>query len=152
MNYFKTLFKNFRREIFSFEGSPSYIAKGFALGSFIGMLPIPGFHIISTLFFATFLKLNKKSAFLGVIKTNVFTIGFIFAFNFYLGKQITGIETNFIFPKSISFNFLKTLFQSGADVFFVLLVGGIISGIFSALINYFLLIHWIKNYRNYVFY
>lgn len=146
---FRGIIIRFKREVVSFEGEPSYIAKGFALGSFIGMLPIPGFHILSSLTLGSFLKLNKKSVFLGVIKTNLFTAGFIFSFNYWLGKKILGINSEFIIPDEISFNFVKIIFASGIEVFQSLLAGGIITGIISAAANYYLVLYWIKNYRSY---
>lgn len=147
----KRIINNFKQQLVSFEGEPAYIAKGFALGSFIGMLPIPGFHILTSLSLAALLKLNKKSVFLGVIKTNLFTAGFIFSFNYWLGKNILGIHPEFIIPKEISFDFLQIVFASGIEVFKSLLVGGIIMGFVSAFLNYYFVYYWIKSYRNYAF-
>lgn len=140
---------NLKQKIISFEGEPAYIAKGFALGSFVGMLPIPGFHILSSLTLGALLKLNQKSVFLGVIKTNLFTAGFIFSFNYWIGKSVLGIQPNFVIPNEISFDFLRIVFASGIEVFQSLLVGGIIMGIISAAANYYIIFYWIKNYRNY---
>lgn len=146
---FRDIIIRFKREVVSFEGEPSYIAKGFALGSFIGMLPIPGFHILSSLTLGSLLKLNEKSVFLGVIKTNLFTAGFIFAFNYWLGKKVLGINPDFVIPDKISSGFIKIMLASGIEVFQSLLIGGIIMGIVSAASNYYLILYWIKNYRKY---
>jgi uncharacterized protein len=56
-NPFKSL-----KDLFILKDEPKGIAKGFALGSFIGMLPIPGFQIFVSLGLATLLKLNKRAA------------------------------------------------------------------------------------------
>jgi|SRR5690606_9149438 len=141
--------RNYKKQVVSFEGKPEFIAQGFALGSFIGMLPIPGFHILSSMGLAFLLKLNKKSVFLGVIKTNLFTAGFIFSFNYWLGKNMLGINPDFRIPEKINFKFIKILLESGADVFLCLLAGGILMGIVSALVTYYLVLIGIKNYRNY---
>ncbi|SMC80317.1 DUF2062 domain-containing protein [Moheibacter sediminis] len=144
-----SVINRFKRQIISFEGEPAYIAKGFALGSFIGMLPIPGFHILSSLTLGALLKLNKKSVFLGVIKTNLFTAGFIFSFNYWIGKSFLGTQPKFVIPNEISFDFLRIVFASGIEAFQSLLVGGIIMGIISAVVNYYIVFYWIKNYRSY---
>lgn len=141
--------RNYKKQVVSFEGKPEFIAQGFALGSFIGMLPIPGFHILSSMGLAFLLKLNKKSVFLGVIKTNLFTAGFIFSFNYWLGKNMLGINPDFKIPKEIDFQFIKMILESGTDVFLCLLAGGILMGIVSALVTYYLVLIGIKNYRNY---
>src|SRR5680860_182838 len=88
-------------KIFTLEGSPAYIAKGFALGSFIGMLPIPGIQVFVALFLSSILNVNKKAACLAVFNTNIFTGFFVFAFNYWLGKKILGIQTEFVFPDRI---------------------------------------------------
>ncbi|HLV24272.1 MAG TPA: DUF2062 domain-containing protein [Moheibacter sp.] len=142
------IFHNYKRKIVSFEGEPEFIAKGFALGSFIGMLPIPGFHILSSMALAFLLKLNKKSVFLGVIKTNLFTAGLIFSFNYWLGKKLLGLHSDFRIPAEIDFEFFRILLESGIDVFLCLLAGGILMGIVSALVTYYLVLIGIKNYRN----
>ncbi len=141
--------RNYKKQILSFEGEPEFIAKGFALGSFIGMLPIPGFHIVSSLGLAFLFKLNKKSVFLGVIKTNLFTAGFIFSFNYWLGKKLLGIHPEFVISDKFNSSFLKEIFAAGTDVFLCLAMGGILMGIVSAAVNYYIVCIWIKNYRNY---
>ncbi len=146
---FRAIFNRYKKAVISFEGNPEFIAKGFALGSFVGMLPIPGFHILSSMGLAFLMKLNKKSVFLGVIKTNLFTAGFIFAFNFWLGKKILGVSPDFTMPEKIDFGFFSTVFRSGFEVFECLLAGGILMGIVSAIVNYYVVLIWIKNYRSY---
>lgn len=144
-----SIFQRYKEQILSFEGTPEFIAKGFALGSFIGMLPIPGFHILSSLGLASVFKLNKKSVFLGVIKTNLFTAGFIFAFTYWLGKKILGIQPTFSIPEKINFEFALTVFNSGSEVLLSLWIGGLVMGVVSALVNYWIVFHFIKTYRNY---
>lgn len=75
------------KSVFKIEDSPTVIAKGFALGSFIGMIPIPGFQIFVAYFTAKLMKVNKKAACVAVFNTNLFTGVFIFGFNYWLGKK-----------------------------------------------------------------
>lgn len=126
------------RSIFKIEDSPEVIAKGFALGSFIGMMPIPGFQMFVSLAIASSIKVNKRAACVGVFNTNLFTGVFIFAFNYWLGKTILGITSTFVFPEKISIHFIATIFNAGTDVMLSLLVGGIFTGIVFALISYYI--------------
>lgn len=149
MMVLQSYLRNYKKQILSFEGEPQFIARGFALGSFIGMLPIPGFHILTSLGLAFLFKLNKKSVFLGVIKTNFFTAGFIFSFNYWVGKELLGIQPEFVISDIFSSSFLSEFFAAGLDVFLCLTMGGILMGIVSAVINYYIVFVWIRNYRNY---
>ena len=63
--------------LFKLEESPEVIAKGFALGSFIGMIPIPGFQVFVAFTVAKIMKLNKTAACVAVFNTNIFT-GYLF--------------------------------------------------------------------------
>jgi uncharacterized protein len=125
-------------KLVSLNDKPVHVAKGFALGSFVGMLPIPGFQLIVSLFVATILRINYKAACLGVFNTNVFTGAFVFMFNFWIGQKILGISPEFTFPEKIGISFLKTILAAGSDVFLCMLTGGIISGIISAILGYYI--------------
>ncbi len=124
--------------VFALKDNPEKIAKGFALGSFIGMMPIPGFQMVVSLTISAIIKVNKKAACIGVFNTNIATGAFIFAFNFWLGKKILNIQTNFTLPDRLGFDYVKTIFSAGADVYISLIAGGIVTGIVSAVVGYYL--------------
>lgn len=127
------LFKN----LFTLKDSPEIIAKGFALGSFIGMIPIPGFQVFVAFAISKLIKVNTKAACVAVFNTNLFTGVFIFGFNYWLGKKVLNISSSFKMPTSINLQFIQTILQAGADVYLSLIVGGIITGIPVAIISYY---------------
>lgn len=128
INIFKGLFK--------LEDSPKVIAKGFALGSFIGMIPIPGFQIFVAFGISKLLKVNTKAACIAVFNTNLFTGAFIFAFNYWLGKMVLGISSPFEMPKTINIQFVNNILEAGKEVYISLVIGGVITGIFFAIASY----------------
>lgn len=134
----KNPFKVFKN-IFTIEDEPEVIAKGFAMGSFIGMLPIPGFQIMVSYAIATLFKLNKKAACIAVFNTNLVTGAFIFSFNYWLGKKILGVDPSFMVGDRVNFQFFSLILKTGSDVFLSLLVGGVVTGLISAILVYFLL-------------
>ncbi|RNL85134.1 DUF2062 domain-containing protein [Sinomicrobium pectinilyticum] len=138
-----------KKKIFALKGSPEQIARGFALGSFIGMMPIPGLQVFVSLGLATCIGVNKKAACLAVFNTNLFTGAFIFAFNYWLGKTILGVSPDFVFPDKIGTDFIYVMASSGENIFSSLLTGGCITGICSAWISYHLVLLWFqkKTYR-----
>lgn len=131
-------------KVFTLSGSPEDIAKGFALGSFIGMMPVPGFQVFIALFFSSAFKVNKKAACLAVFNTNAITGVFIFAFNYWLGKTLLGIKSDFIFPNQIDFSFFKIILLAGKDVMLSLLMGGLVTGLFSSAIMYYGILEYYK--------
>ncbi len=130
--------------LFKIKGDPKRIAKGFALGSFIGMLPFPGFQVFISAGLASILRFNKTAAITGVFNTNLATGAFIFAFNHWLGKTILRFESTFSIPKRINLGFVRTVLDAGFEVFLSLLVGGIITGVISMLLGYHILLYILK--------
>lgn len=132
-------------KILSLKGEPRTIAKGFALGSFIGMLPIPGFQMLLSLLIATIIRVNKKAACIGVFNTNVATGVFVFAFNLWLGKTVLNLSPTFEMPEKAGISFFFTLLESGSEVFICMLTGGLISGTAALFIVYYLSMYYFKN-------
>lgn len=137
--------KNGLKQIIRLKDKPESIARGFALGSFIGMMPIPGFQMMVALVSASLLKINRKSACIAVFNTNIATGLFVFAFNFWLGKKILGITPEFTIPDKLSFGFITTVLNSGFDVFIALTFGGILTGILAAGLSYWIIKRVFKN-------
>jgi uncharacterized protein len=127
------------KDICSLKDEPKVIAKGFALGSFIGMLPIPGFQLIVSLGIATLLKLNKKAACIAVFNTNLITGAFVFSFTYWLGKKLLGVNPSFSIGDTVNYHFIVNILQAGSDVFLSLLAGGILTGLFTCTLSYWLI-------------
>jgi uncharacterized protein len=115
------------------------IAKGFALGSFIGMMPIPGFQMMVSLGVASLFKLNKRAACIAVFNTNLATGAFVFSFNYWLGKKLLGVDPSFVIDDNINVQFAATIFRAGSDVFLSMVVGGVLTGLVAAVVVYYIL-------------
>jgi uncharacterized protein len=135
----KNPFKIFK-SLFTIRDDPKVVAKGFALGSFIGMLPIPGFQLMVSLGIATLFKVNKRAACIAVFNTNLATGAFVFSFNYWLGKKLLGVDPSFTIGDKIDFQFVSIIIKAGSDVFLSLLVGGFLTGLATAAIVYFALL------------
>jgi uncharacterized protein len=135
----KNPFMSFK-DVFSLKDEPKVIAKGFALGSFIGMLPIPGFQLMISLGIASLLKLNKKAACIAVFNTNIASGVFVFSFNYWLGKKLLGVNPSFVIEDKLNYQFVSIIFNEGSDVFLSLIVGGILTGFLTASLVYIVLL------------
>ena len=78
-------------EIIHLQISPHSIASGFALGTFISVLPTPGFNIILGIIVTLiFSRINKFSLFGAILLWNPFTAAFIYPTSYAIGNNIFG--------------------------------------------------------------
>lgn len=128
------------------QGSPEEIAKGFALGIFIGLTPTFGVQIVLAVFCAMLLGENKLSAALGVWVTNPLTAPFIYAAEYELGRIMLGMDLVQL-PGEFSLSALRTL---SWEVLLPLTLGSLIIGSLGAFAAYLLavrLVPLLKNHR-----
>ena len=125
-----------KEEILGSNESPLKIAQAMALGVFIGLTPLWGFHTILVLSLAVLFKLNKVISF---AFTNVSFPPFI-PFSVYasimIGTQVLGEPTDYSFADfEQNFEFVKSLKTYVVGSFILAFVASIIVG----LVSYFLL-------------
>jgi len=116
------------------RGLPEEIAKGVALGIFIGMTPTFGFQMAIALFFAYLLKENRLAAILGVWITNPVTAPFIYAIEYEMGRILMSLPRVHL-PVELT---VKAYAELGWDILFPIWVGGVISGLILGTLAYYL--------------
>ncbi|MEZ4600559.1 MAG: DUF2062 domain-containing protein [Syntrophotaleaceae bacterium] len=114
------------------RAEPEDIAKGFALGIFIGMTPTFGFQMILAVFLAMLLKENKIAAAVGVWITNPLTAPFIYALEYESGRLLLGLD-HARFPRELSFAAITSL---GWEVLLPMTVGSLFYGSLCAVFAY----------------
>lgn len=125
------------------QGAPDEIAKGFALGIFIGMTPTFGLQILLAVFFAFLLRENKLAAALGVWITNPLTAPFIYALEYESGRLLLGLE-RVRFPHELTFSALQNL---SFEVIIPLCFGSLIYGILCSALAYALTLRFIPTVK-----
>jgi len=116
------------------RGSPEAVARGMALGVFIGMTPTVGIQIPLTLFLAMLLKENQIAAQAGVWVSNPMTTIPIYTFNFRIGKYLLG-GNDIRLP---SFSSIHEIIDLGKDLLLPLAIGSLLSAAVAAFISYFI--------------
>lgn len=111
------------KSLFHVNDSPKNIAKGFALGTLIGMFPVPGVQLVIAVLIASILKWNKISASVAVFNTNLVTGPFIFTLNYTVGKWLLGLNPQFTIPEEFGVETLKVFLSAGGDVMYSLWFG-----------------------------
>jgi len=128
------------------RGLPDEIAKGVALGIFIGMTPTFGFQMAIAIFFAYLLRQNRLAAVLGVWVTNPVTAPFIYAAEYEIGRRLLDMEL-FALPTELTWEAYSTL---GWEILFPMWFCGILFGVVFGFLAYLAtlkLIPLIKTWR-----
>lgn len=130
--------KDFKEKFLNMKGDARSIARGVALGSFIGMTPFPGFRMIIAIAVAKMLRLHVPAAALSVYSNNAITGLFISAFHYFVGIKVLRLENLPEFPMTGMQDAANFIFHSGLNVFAAISVGGVIVGIPFAALMYFI--------------
>lgn len=128
------------------RGLPEEIAKGVALGIFIGMTPTFGFQMAIALFFAYLLRENRLAAILGVWITNPVTAPVIYAIEYEIGRILLGMPRAKL-PAEFTWGAYADL---GWNIMYPIWVGGIVAGVILGALSYFVtlrIVPVVKNWR-----
>lgn len=125
------------------RAQPDEIAKGFALGIFIGMTPTIGFQMVIAIFFAMLLRENKIAAALGVWVSNPLTAPFIYALEYETGRFILGMERVHL-PAQLS---ADAVGQLSYDLMLPMFFGSLIYGLLLAAVCYALVLRMVPSMK-----
>jgi uncharacterized protein len=127
--------KNIRKICIRFDGTPDFVARGFAVGVFVGITPTMPFQTALALGLATLCRGSKPAAVLGIWSGNPLTMPLLYAGCYRLGMFLLGRPAAVLSFQQQSFmEFLK----SGADLCCAILASGVILGILPALAVYYM--------------
>jgi len=140
------LFRAYKRFL-KIRGRPREIAKGFALGLFVGMTPLMGLHTAIAVPLAALFKWNKISAAIAVWITNAVTAPIIYSITYFVGARIAGIERAFGLTNTNGFSGLYKLILKTPEIFWTMTIGGIVLGIPLAVIGYYFTYSVIRKYQ-----
>lgn len=127
--------KNIRKIFITFKGSPEYVARGFALGVFVGITPTMPFQTALALGLAALCRGSKPAAVLGIWSGNPLTMPLIYAGCYRLGMLLLGKPAAAL---SIQEQPFTELLKSGADLCCAAFGVGVILGILPALAVYYI--------------
>ena len=125
------------------RAEPDAIARGMALGLFIGMTPTFGVQMFLALIFAFLLRQNKIAALIGVWCTNPVTAPIIYGLEFEIGRLFLGMPRPEA-PLAFTWEALTAL---GWQLVAPFCVGSLVLGIPVALIGYALTLRFIPLLR-----
>jgi len=129
------------------SGDPGVIARGIALGTFIGLTPTLPFHTVATLFFAPLLRANPLAGIgAGILVCNPLTIPIIYYLSWKIGVLVTGNAISWQDVQGLlemvrHADFMeasKRFFSMGWSFCISMLLGGVVMATPAAVVAYFL--------------
>lgn len=111
----------------------------------IGLSPYIGLHTLLAIGVSYLFKLPVYPLILGAYITNPFTLVIIYAFCYKIGAMITG--TSFIISINWSHITFSDLIANMKGIFWPLFVGCHVTGVFVAVITYFIVYYIVKTYK-----
>ncbi|MBW1814389.1 MAG: DUF2062 domain-containing protein, partial [Deltaproteobacteria bacterium] len=137
-NGWRHKFRKFIHEAKTLQGDPTYIAKGIAIGVFVGITPTIPLGITPTIplhtgiaiFLAFIFKASKPAAVIGVWSGNPVTIPFLYFGSYKIGMFLIGNTATL----DISYlTIQEELLQLGFETTIAMILGGMILGILPAI-------------------
>ena len=130
------------------RGCPREIAKGFALGIFLGMSPTMGFQMILAVPLAALFRWNKLAAAAGVWISNPITAPLLYGSTYLVGARLMGLAGRPHGAATVGgATFLKMIARA-PEIFWAMTIGGVVLGVPLALLGYHLALSAVNNYRS----
>ena len=119
------------------------ISSGFACGSMVSFTPLLGLHFILAVIFAFLIRGNFIAALIGTVVGNPITFPFIWGLIYKVGTYVTNIEHVEI-GRKINFDMI---INQTYEIFFPMLLGGIIIAPLVWIITYLIIYSFISSYK-----
>ena len=123
--------------------TPHRIALGLSFGVLASFSPLFGFHFLLGAFLAYLFSANVFASILGTFFGNPITFPFIWGLIYKVGTYVTTIKQA-SFSYEINFNMI---INHTYEIFFPMLVGGIVIAPLVWIITYFIIYSFISSYK-----
>ena len=119
------------------------ISSGFACGAMVSFTPLLGFHFVLAVVFAYLIRGNFIAALIGTVVGNPLTFPFIWGLIYKIGTYVTNIKLEKI-THEINFDMIV---NQTYEIFFPMLVGGVIIAPFVWIITYYIIYSFIASFK-----
>ena len=134
------------------KGTPEYIARGWALGVFIGFLIPFGLQLMCSIPLSFLLKGSKLGAIVGTFVTNHVTIIVIYPVQCFIGNKLIGGSLTFAhleeqMKEVIIRQEYKVLLSLGWEIVISFFAGGLLFAVIGAPVAYYTVKAMVNRYR-----
>lgn len=149
---------NWRRKLFWLyakivrdDGSPDYIARGWAIGMFIGCVVPMSLQLIISIPLSFVLRGSKIGAALGTFITNPFTVLVLYPAQCWVGNKIIGGDLTWKATEQAALGLIKLdltgFFHLGWDLIASFFIGGFLLALVLTPVTYFTVYRLVGRYR-----
>ena len=143
INKFLRLLSYYKLRLARLPASSYAVSSGFACGSMVSFTPLLGLHFILAVVFAFLIRGNFIAALIGTVVGNPITFPFIWGLIYKVGTFVTSIK-HVNLSKDINF---EMIINQTYEIFFPMLVGGIVIAPLVWIITYFIIYSFISSYK-----
>lgn len=133
------------------DGSPDYIARGWAIGMFIGCVVPMSCQLLISIPLSFVLRGSKIGAALGTLITNPFTVLFIYPAQCWVGNKIIGGDLTWKATEQAAIGLIKLdltgFFHLGGDLIASFFIGGLLMALVLTPVTYFTVYRLVGRYR-----
>lgn len=152
MRWIKAKFNALYDKIVKERKSAEFIARGWALGAFVGSVIPFGFQVYIALPLSFLLKCSKIGALTGTLITNPLTIIFIYPAQCWAGSRILGKDISYDAISKAMKGVLEqqnwqALMEMSGDLIMSFFVGGFLLAAVATPVVYFSVKAMVKSYR-----
>ena len=119
------------------------ISSGFACGAMVSFTPLLGLHFVLAVIFAYLIRGNFIAALIGTVVGNPITFPFIWGLIYKIGTYLTNIKLQKI-THEINFDMIV---NQTYEIFFPMLVGGIIIAPLGWIITYSVIYSFVASFK-----
>ena len=148
--YYRNLLSKAKRKISYYKlrltrlpASNYAISSGFACGAMVSFTPLLGLHFVLAVIFAYVIRGNFVAALIGTVVGNPITFPFIWGLIYKIGTYLTNIKLQKI-THEINFDMIV---NQTYEIFFPMLIGGIIIAPLVWIITYYVIYSFIASYK-----
>ncbi len=148
----RRLFRYYYNKAVREKGTPEYIARGWAIGMFVGFAVPFGLQLVISVPLSFLMKGSKLGSMLGTLATNHFTIFIIYPFQCWIGSYLIGHPLSFSTIRSrlelvIQNQDYETLFGLGKELIAAFFIGGFLLAFITTPICYYAVKKMVIQYR-----
>ena len=151
-SYLRDKLKALYNKMVGEQASPTFIARGWAIGMFFGCSAPFGIQLMLSIPCAFIMRGSKIGATLGTFITNHFSIFIIYPLQTFGGAKLLGLGLSYeqiqnAMTDVIEKQSFETLFSLGADMALAFLAGGLVMALVFTPITYFGVKRMVEKHR-----
>lgn len=149
MTWIKRELQRLRQKMVAERRPPEFIARGWALGMFVGCAVPFGLQLCISIPLSFLLKASRVGATVGTLITNPVTVFFIYPAQTWAADKLLGGNLAYSKLSEMEWTF-ETVRNLGSEIIAAFFLGGLILALVLTPVTYFVVLKTVRRYRTMV--